>query len=224
MTHVVDEPPEAAAALASRQRRRLFELLGAAGAAKDAHELATATGLHLTTVRYHLDVLRRVGLVESHSQRRASAGRPRTVYATVGDREPGGYPMLVRMLAAQLAATPEKRAVRAEKAGLAWAAAVMPDGDRSRAVDVEEAAQVVTGIFGDLGFDPELAGDGRDRQIRLRACPFRTAARADPEVVCAVHRGLLRGTLDRLGSSGTTVRLLPFVQPDLCVAHLSTVE
>jgi len=119
-------------------------------------------------------------LVESHSQRRASAGRPRTVYATVGDREPGGYPMLVRMLAAQLAATPEKRAVRAEKAGLAWAATVMPDEDRSRAVDVEEAAQAVTGIFGDLGFDPELAGDGRGHQIRLRACPFRTAARATP--------------------------------------------
>jgi predicted ArsR family transcriptional regulator len=224
MRHVVDEPPEAAAALASQQRRRLFELLGAAEAPRDAHELAAATGLHLTTVRYHLDVLRRAGLVDGHSQRRASAGRPRTVYTPVGNREPGGYPMLVRMLAIQLADTPEKRAVRAEKAGVDWAAALIADADRAPAGEAEEAARVVTEIFADLGFDPELAGDGTGRQIRLRACPFRTAARANPEVVCSVHRGLLRGTLDRLGNSGTSVRLLPFVEPDLCLAHLSTVE
>ena len=223
MTHLIEESPEAAAALASQRRRRLFELLGAAESAKDAHELATATGLHPTTVRYHLDVLRRAGLVDSHSQRRASAGRPRTVY-TVRNSESGGYPMLVRMLATQLADTPEKRAVRAERAGLDWAAALMTDADRMPPADIEEAAQVVTGIFADLGFDPELADDGQGRQIRLRACPFRTAARANPEVVCAVHRGLLRGTLDRLGRPGTSVRLLPFVEPDLCLAHLSTVE
>ena len=225
MRHVSDEPPQTAAALASLPRRRLLELLGAAEAPTDAHELASATGLHLTTVRYHLDVLRRAGLVDSQSQRRASAGRPRTVYTAVRTREPDdGYPTLVRMLATQLADTPEKRADRAEKAGLAWAAALMADADRSPAADLEEAARVVTGIFADLGFDPELAEEGKDRKILLRACPFRTAARANPEVVCSVHRGLLRGTLDRLGIPGTTVRLLPFVEPDLCLAHLSTVE
>ena len=217
-------PPAKAAALASQQRRRLLELLGAAEAPTDAHELAAATGLHVTTVRHHLDVLRRVGLVDSSSQRRASAGRPRTVYAAVANREPGGYPTLTRLLATQLADSPEERAARAEKAGLAWAAELMADADRSPAVDVEEAARVVTGMFGDLGFDPELAGDRKGRQIRLRACPFRSAARANPEVVCSVHLGLLRGTLDRLGPPETAVRLLPFVEPDLCLAQLSTVD
>ena len=43
-------------------------------------------------------------------------------------------------------------------------------------------------------------------------------------MVCSVHLGLLRGTLDRLGTPKTTARLLPFVQPDLCLAQLSTVE
>src|SRR6185437_14363636 len=93
-----------------------------------------------------------------------------------------------------------------------------------RLADVDAAARVVAGMFDDLGFDPELAGDPRDRQIRLRACPFRAAARANPEVVCSVHRGLMRGTLDRLGTPQTTVRLLPFVEPDLCLAHLTTVD
>jgi predicted ArsR family transcriptional regulator len=215
---------EIAAALASPQRRRLLELVGAAETPTDAHELAAATGLHVTPVRHHLGVLRRAGLVHSRTQRRASAGRPRTVYAAVPNREPGGYPTLTRLLATQLADSPGERAARAEKAGLAWAAELMADADRPATGDVEEAARTVTGMFGDLGFDPELAGDRKARQIRLHACPFRTAARANPEVVCSVHLGLLRGTLDRLGTQDTTVRLLPFVEPDLCLAELSTVE
>lgn len=76
-------------------------------------------------------------------------------------------------------------------------------------------------MFAELGFDPELAGDETDRQIRLRACPFRDAARANPEVVCSVHLGLLRGTLTRLGAPPTTTRLLPFVEPELCLAQLT---
>ena len=76
-------------------------------------------------------------------------------------------------------------------------------------------------MFAQLGFDPELAGDEADRQIRLRACPFRAAARADPEVICAVHVGLLQGILTRLGAPPTTARLLPVVGPELCLAQLT---
>jgi predicted ArsR family transcriptional regulator len=209
--------------LASPQRRRLLGLLQEADAPADAHELAARTGLHLTTVRYHLDVLRRAGLVDSRSRRRAGAGRPRTVYSPVRTPESGGYPTLTRMLAAQLADTPEQRVAQARKAGLAWAAELMagPDGSPT---GVEDPARVVTGIFADLGFDPELVGDRSAGEIRLHACPFRTAARADPDVVCSVHLGLLRGTLDGLGTPETEVRLLPFVEPDLCLALLSTVD
>jgi predicted ArsR family transcriptional regulator len=142
----------------------------------------------------------------------------------VRNREPSDYPTLTRLLASQLADSPEERVARSEKAGLAWAAELMAGADPAPAADADAAARVVAGMFGDLGFDPELAGDRGDREIRLRACPFRAAARANPEVVCSVHRGLLRGTLDRLGTPQTTVRLLPFVEPDLCLAHLSTVD
>jgi predicted ArsR family transcriptional regulator len=79
----------------------------------------------------------------------------------------------------------------------------------------------VTRLFAELGFDPELGGDEAGRQIRLHACPFRDAARANPEVVCSIHLGLLRGTLARLGAPPTTAQLLPFVEPELCVAQLT---
>ena len=80
---------------------------------------------------------------------------------------------------------------------------------------------MVTRLFSQLGFDPELIDEEADPQIRLHACPFRDAARANPEVVCSVHLGLLRGTLTRLGGPPITARLLPFVEPDLCLAKLA---
>ena len=214
-------PAQTHLALASRQRRRLLELLRAGEAPRDAQELAAATGLHVTTVRFHLDLLRRAGLVDSHSQPRGTRGRPRTVYTAVNHAEAGGYPALTRLLAAHLADTPEARAVRAEQAGMDWAAEFTAETDRSPQVDAYEAARTVTRLFAELGFDPELVGEEEDRQIRLHACPFRDAARANPEVVCSVHLGLLRGTLTRLGAPPTTARLLPFVEPELCLAQLT---
>lgn len=208
-------------ALASRQRRRLLELLRAGEAPPDAQELAAATGLHVTTVRFHLDLLRRAGLVDSHSQPRGARGRPRTVYTAVDHAEAGGYPALTRLLAAHLADTAEARIVRAERAGMDWAAELTAEAGQPPQVSAQDAARTVTGLFADLGFDPELVDDEAHCQIRLHACPFRDAARANPEVVCSVHLGLLRGTLTRLGAPPTTARLLPFVEPELCLAQLT---
>lgn len=214
-------PPETHPALASRPRRWLLELLRAGERPRDAQELAAATGLHVTTVRFHLDLLGRAGLVDSHSQPRGTRGRPRTVYSAVNHAEAGGYPALTRLLAAHLADTPEARAVRAEQAGIDWAAELSAETDQPPQVGAGEAARTVTRLFAELGFDPELVGDEADRQIRLHACPFRDAARANPEVVCSVHLGLLRGTLTRLGAPPTTAQLLPFVEPELCLARLT---
>ena len=208
-------------ALASRQRRRLLELLRAGEAPRDAQELGAATGLHVTTVRFHLDLLRRAGLVDSHSQPRGTRGRPRTVYTAVNQAEAGGYPALTRLLAAHLADTAEARVVRAEQAGMDWAAELTAEAGQPPQVSAQDAARTVTGLFADLGFDPELVDDEAHCQIRLHACPFRDAARANPEVVCSVHLGLLRGTLTRLGAPPTTTRLLPFVEPELCLAQLT---
>jgi hypothetical protein len=38
----------------------------------------------------------------------------------------------------------------------------------------------VVAMFAELGFDPELACEGQDVQIRLHACPFRTLASSTP--------------------------------------------
>ena len=212
------DTPSAQAALASESRHRLLELLR--NAPQDAHELAATTGLHVSTVRFHLDVLRQAGLVSGRSQPRATAGRPRIVYSPASHAASAGLTTLTRLLAGNLAHTTTARAAHAERVGLVWAAELTADTDRPREIDQEGAARAATALFAEMGFDPELTGDHTDRQLRLRACPFRDAARSNPEVVCSIHLGSLRGVLAAWGAPPTVTRLLPFVEPELCVAHL----
>jgi len=79
----------------------------------------------------------------------------------------------------------------------------------------------VTALFAELGFEPELRGEPEAPQIRMRACPFRAVARDHPDVVCSVHLGLLREALRQRGSTAVGLRLEPFVEPELCIAHLA---
>lgn len=243
-----DEPPEPGphAALASGVRRRLLALLRAGAEPQDAHQLAEAVALHVTTARFHLDVLGRAGLVTSRPLRRGTGGRPRTVYLAAS-RGPttddgAGYQALAGLLAEHFDDAADRRAARAEQAGIAWAAEINLLSAEC-GTTAAQAARHVTGLFAELGFEPELvaagnvtgpepaAGEAKKGtlaeeegwQVRLRACPFRTVARAHPEVVCNVHLGLLRGALTRLGAPPTTVDLQPFVTPELCIASLSPV-
>ena len=43
-------------------------------------------------------------------------------------------------------------------------------------------------------------------------------------MVCSVHLGLPRGTVERLGRPHAALRLLPFVEPELCLAQLAPGE
>jgi predicted ArsR family transcriptional regulator len=214
------------AAQASPSRRRLLSLLREAGA-QDAHQLAAAVGLHVSTVRFHLQILERAGLVHGRPRPRGGSGRPRTVYAPVPrepDRRPSAYEQVAGLLAAHLDDTAAGRTARAERAGGAWAARLtpsVPPPDAGPATSLDTAAHRVNDVFADLGFDPDLTTTGDRRRIALRACPLRAVAREHPEVVCAMHLGLLRGALTRVGAPPTAVELLPFVEPELCVAHLA---
>ena len=55
----------------------------------------------------------------------------------------------------------------------------------------------------------------------MRRCPFHDLAESQPEIVCAVHRGLIAGALEELGSGLEVEGLDVFVEPDLCVARLA---
>jgi predicted ArsR family transcriptional regulator len=204
--------------LAAPARLNVLDHLRASAEPMDAHAVAAATGLHVTSARAHLDALIEAGLVVSQRQPPKGRGRPRTLYAPAYRQSRGGDPYrdLIDLLAAHFGDTPAGRSRRARQAGHTWAAQRLdatPDARSAPSRSPAEARQVVAALFTEIGFDPEPASDGR---LLLHGCPFRDTARAHPEVVCAAHEGLLAGLLARLDPAAPVPVLEPFVRPDLC--------
>jgi predicted ArsR family transcriptional regulator len=83
-------------------------------------------------------------------------------------------------------------------------------------VDDADAVDEVVELLDAQGFAPASSGT----EIRMRRCPFHELAETHPEVVCAVHRGLISGALGELGSTLDVDSLDVFVEPDLCIARL----
>lgn len=169
-----------------------------AGAGVTAAELAALLGLHVTTVRFHLERLAADGRVAGHAVASGGRGRPHVVYQAV---------LLPDARAGMLAALADAAAgdgpvgVRAQRAGELWAGEVWA---RTLNVGGRGAMAALTEVFAQLGFAPEPAKGG----LALRACPFLDDARRHPEVVCGVHRGLAVGIARR---SGASVELTPFL-------------
>jgi predicted ArsR family transcriptional regulator len=101
---------------------------------------------------------------------------------------------LVEAVAEHLAATPDPVAA-ARAVGIGWG--------RQLASDRHDLVEILAA----QGFTPEPAPDS----IALRTCPLLASARRSPEVVCAIHQGLI----DAL--SPEPLRLLPFAVPGACL-------
>lgn len=194
------------AGLAGPRRRQVLEVLRDSPVPLDAGAVAARLGLHVTTARFHLDQLAAAGFTQRKTGAERRRGRPRMMYSPAGPlRDDDSREQLIHVLAAALAGQDDHTA-SAEGAGRRWAA----DLD---ALD-DEPVPALVAVLDRLGFDPDL----QDGAILLRSCPFRDAAREHPDVVCAVHRGLVE---QALGRAAADARLLPFVEPDLCVVALA---
>ena len=183
--------------------------------------LAEALGQHPNTVREHLDALVEAGLAERTRAASAGRGRPAWLYAALpavaaGSRE---YAGLATALALQLARTSAHPGDEAATAGRAWGASLATASGRQPRTrpGVERG---VMGILDELGFEPESRG--RSTTVRLRRCPLLEAAREEPEVVCSVHLGIVRGAMDTWGADTEGVGLVPFAEPGACLLHLAT--
>lgn len=151
--------------------------------------------------------------------------RPRQLYRAQNPLGSGfgitsGYEKLAHVLAAHFArhadGDPEQLA---EAAGRQWALDDL--GQTSgNGRSAEDAAVVVTTLFAEMGFDPELESSTSRTRIRLHACPFESVARENPSVVCSLHLGLIRGVLTRLGARQIKSTLTPWDTAHTCLAQL----
>jgi predicted ArsR family transcriptional regulator len=207
-------------ALADPRRRRIVEELKAERSGLDVRQLARALELHANTVRWHLGILRDAGIVESNPELRSGPGRPRILYrlgpeTTAPGRE--DYRLLATILAGTVSGQ-EDGTRNAEDSGRAWGRYLVRSPEPNVRIEAGEAVSEVVRLLDEQGFVPDAEGN----EVRMRRCPFHDLAEQHPEVVCAVHRGLISGALEELGSELRVDALEMFVEPDLCIARLGT--
>lgn len=212
------------------RREDVWQLLRVAGRSMSIAEIAEQLGIHANTARFHLDTLVNHGQVERTTAEPGAPGRPPQLFQSVRGMDPRGprhYRVLAEVLAASLAGDPDP-GHRSVHAGRVWGhrqgAAVADQGEAAEKVDAAGAVGRLTVMLAELGFAPETHIGGDSAQIGLRSCPFLELAVDRSEVVCAVHLGLMQGAMKSWDAPVTVHRLDPFVEPDLCVAHLSTRE
>lgn len=210
-------------ALSDPSRARILAELTDRGP-MDAHALAERVGLHVNTVRVHVNALAEADLVEAETLPPKGRGRPRVAYrAAPGAGEVGArrYKLLAEMLTALVAQFGPDAIAQLEEIGEAWGRYLVEAPAPYAELNDREAVDRLLALLAEIGFEPQLEQDGRSRRILMRPCPFLELARTHQEIICPIHLGLMRGALAELGAKTRAGKLEPFVRPDLCVARLA---
>ncbi|HEY5153512.1 MAG TPA: helix-turn-helix domain-containing protein [Acidimicrobiales bacterium] len=182
-------------------------------------EVADTLGLHVNTVRPHLERMREVGLLEVRTEQRGGVGRPQHRYALAADApalglEPSAFPMLARLVlqaAADGGLDPGELVDAGHEQGRVDAGR-WPEGTDALGALVAEQAR--------LGFDPEVVDLERGAVMAFAHCPFRELAEAHPELVCQLHCGLVDGLVSTLGGA-EVVRFHPLADRTPCQVELA---
>ena len=181
--------------------------------------LVSATGLHENTVREHLTALVRRGLVHRHLAEPTGRGRPAWRYELSDDEPPASeYAGLAVALARVIARESDDPGRAATTAGEEWGRELAHDrGSTTHSPDT--AHHQVLRLLDDLGFAPVPSRE-RPTEVRLTRCPLLEAAHRNPDVVCGVHLGIVRGVLIEHGADPTGSALVPFAEPGACLLLL----
>lgn len=207
-------------ALGSDSRVTILRLVREAAGGVTAAEVAARTGQHLSTTRAHLDRLTEAGLLVKARASGGQPGRPAWRYraaAQVSAPAPAPYRALAAALLDHLSGGARDVREAAAQAGEGWGrhlAAAAPEHT--------EPVEAVVGVLDGLGFSPRRRSrdDGTD-EVHLHTCPFLELVGRNPDAMCGLHLGVVRGILERDGVPGDSVVLEPFGAPDACVVRLA---
>jgi predicted ArsR family transcriptional regulator len=204
----------------SRAQGRVFTTLDNQAEPVTMTALSALTGLHPNTLREHLDALERAGLVRRHAAAPQGPGRPPSLYESVADADVAHaeYAGLATVLASTIHRTSRDPQRVATMAGAQWGRELASSHglpERSGAVN---ARREVVAVLDEIGFAP--VPDRDSSVVRLTRCPLLDTARQFPDVVCAVHLGIVRGALEEYDADPEQAELFPFSEPGACRLHL----
>jgi len=197
--------------LGDNTRYAIYLELARASSPRSTAEVAEILDLHPNTVRPHLERMRDVGLLAVEADARGAVGRPQHRYSVASDApslglEPATFPVLARMLL-RVAASGGLGRDDVVDAGREQGGADAQALARALGLAADATADAGTCVGGlmarldALGFDPELAGGDAEVTVGFAHCPFRELAESNPEIVCALHQGLVEGIVEGLGGA-----------------------
>jgi predicted ArsR family transcriptional regulator len=207
-----------------RRRDMVFAVVRASATPLSVETIADRLGVHVNTVRFHLDALVKAGRIERSPADSRREGRPPLVYRASRTMDRGGpsnYRLLATILTSHLAATTDDPATVATELGRAWGPSLADQPPRTVPLKPATAVTRLVRILDDLGFQPEPPAAGGADQVRLRHCPFLDLVDSHADVICPLHLGLMQGALAAMPASITVNRLEPFTEPDVCTAYLA---
>ncbi|MGV8910580.1 MAG: helix-turn-helix transcriptional regulator [Propionicimonas sp.] len=196
-------------------RAEVLEYLRGTGAPEPVAAIAAAVGLHPNSARFHLDALFSLGLVHREAESRQRAGRPRVLYRADPAPNQQPYQDLAAALVRHYPGPVEDRGNRAEMAGKAWGEELLV----GQSPEPADAIPRLVDCLARMGYKPMLV-DGPPPSIELTPCPYAALAGDDPDTICRLHLGLVRGLL-REGDPWMVDTLEPYVTPELCIVRLT---
>lgn len=186
--------------------------------------IASILQQHTNTIREHLDGLVNSGLAQRERKAPDGPGRPSWQYEAVTGQLTSSnameYAGLASALAGQIARSSADPQADALAAGHTWGQELIARGEATLddnakpGAKQKQARETVVKLLRSLDFAPETEADSST--VMLRRCPLLEAAYRNPDVVCGVHLGLVRGALDALGASSEGSDLLPFAEKGGC--------
>lgn len=190
-------------------RDNILRLLQEAEAPMTVEDISELTGLHVNTIRTHLEVLRASGKIERTRQVAEGRGRPKWLYAPTKTKDP--YHRLSAQLVKALASADSETA---EAAAQRWRGA----DDIAQPVDTaDEAVAVAAAALEQLGFEVEVSPVGDT--VYLSGCPY-AALVAEHPVICDIHANALEQVLAGTEQDVRLATLDIYPRPGVCVAHL----
>lgn len=205
-------------------RARVLALLQDAREPMTAAAAGARLGLHVNSVRFHLDGLTQDGLVLRRREERSTPGRPKVLYAvdtSAPDVAHRSYRLLAEILTSLLTEKLPDPAASAEQAGHAWGRYLTPPPEPFQKPQQSEALESLVHALDNMGFDSHIVNESDSLRLEISHCPFLEVAEGHHDVVCSIHLGLIRGILDQTNAPVAAGTLEPLVEPSRCIAHLT---
>ncbi|MEH1017323.1 helix-turn-helix domain-containing protein [Micromonospora sp. CPCC 206060] len=206
-------------ALGSASRVAILRLVRAAEGGVTAAEVAAHTGQHLSTTRAHLDRLTEAGLLVKARASGGLPGRPAWRYrASAADPAPAAYRALAAALLTHLSRIGGNVGAAAAQVGQGWGRQLAAASPRR-----DDPVDAVMTVLDGLGFSPRrkpAEDGGAGAELHLLTCPFLELVGQNPDAMCGLHLGVVRGILQHDGAADEPVVLEPFGAPAACVVRL----